>query len=232
MSEALAADTPFTGALAGFADILCWSEESSDEADTGGDLWPHLLCYQASVGGPWRAACSLWGQVYFNALLIPATCLLARGWRRDAFARALRPCFCPKSGVALRFTAHGESRRAPSAELTLVQLLETHIERVINQLAKAGGLSKPMLWEGAELTLRWTTAEIAAHQPTCASRLRQVAERAHSGSRFALAWSGRRGAAGRRLCCLRYQLDGCSTCPEICPRRKGRVDRRDDTPFD
>jgi hypothetical protein len=41
-----------------------------------------------------------------------------------------------------------------------------------------------MLWEGADLTLRWTAAEMAVHQPAFASRLRRVAQRGASGSRL------------------------------------------------
>ncbi len=61
----------FSGALAGYAETLRWIEDKPDAPATAVRLRPHLDRFYAEIGGPWPAACSLWGQIYANQLLIP-----------------------------------------------------------------------------------------------------------------------------------------------------------------
>ena len=219
MIDANPGETPFAGALAGFADILQWNEGDSADAEAVAGLRPHLRCFHASSGGPWPAACSFWGQVYFNTLLIPATCLLASGWLADAHVRRISASFCPGGGAPLRFQLCGERRCETSGEAALVRLLDQHIGCVIDELAGESGLSKRMLWEGVDQTMRWTVAEIAKGQPERVLRLKRLAQ---SGLRLAFPLLSRRppATAVRKFCCLRHQLPGQCACLEICPKRK------------
>lgn len=222
MRDARKAATRFAGALAGFANSLHWIEGETDETEAFASLRPHLLSFHAVTGGPWPAVCSLWGQIYFNTLLIPATCLLASGWAAESSVRRLSASFCPESGAPLRFTLCGERREETAAEATLLHLLDKHVGIVIDELAVEGGLSKRMLWEGVDHTLRWTVAEIAADRPDSIPRLERLAHRFESRLRLAFPCSSkhRPATSARKFCCLRYQLAGHSACPEFCPQRK------------
>jgi siderophore-iron reductase FhuF len=233
MTHAIADDGPFTGNLVGFANSLHWVEEKRGDSEPAAASCSHIRCFQPSVGGPWQAACSLWAKYYFNRLLIPATCLLAWDWRDNLFAHRVSASFCPETGTPLHFTIHAERRCGPNAELAFVTLLDAHIRRLIDELAEVGGLSKRMLWEGVDHTLRWSATEVSVDRPDRIQRLQRVAQCAGSALRLSSPWTanlkqGPSADVARKFCCLRYQIAGFQACPGLCPRSTNSIARAGD----
>lgn len=200
------------GSLAGFAGHVVWA----DVGTAAEDAEHPLHRFHRAVGGPWRAACSLWAQHYFNALLIPGAALLATSFPPQAKVAAITPAFCSTTGSPLGFALHAQPSSAGFVH-DLSRLLKADLVARIDIIHRAAGLSRRMLEESAALSWAWAVQEIAVLDPAASRRLsrRAVLLDLPMMPAFKTVIAG--PPSKRRFCCLRWTVPGCRACPDICP---------------
>ncbi|MEI2301771.1 siderophore-iron reductase FhuF [Ensifer sp. MJa1] len=222
-----------------FEGVALSEAASGRDADLDGNLvslesilWPEPMA-QALEGllrrwgpGDRRAAASLWTQGYFGRLLRP---VVAYGLVHDIWF-SLAPA---DVRVALSVTATPVrfvlKRVAPASVSThLHRIVEDNVRPLISRLARMTGTSERVHWSNASFSFCRAHAHVRALWPDggipadVAARLRELealTAAAHPLCRPTLTVSDGAGAAclRRKVCCIRYKLDGLKKCGTACP---------------
>lgn len=186
-----------------------------------------------------RAIASLWSQWYLGTLIVPAA---VAGLR---LARVL-----PLSVEGLEVRLDGDTGRADAFRLTdggrtsadadvfarFRPLVRGHLEPLVEVLAEEAGLSTSLLWCNAVRYLQWTLEQVEALDagrpaPSPARRLLEArtwpdgSPNPLRGRVERVTGSGRE-VLRRKVCCLRFLVDGVDTCGSLCPLpevREGRT---------
>lgn len=211
----------FPGELASFRDNLVWEAaglRASTPIGAGPDLHDALVRFQRSVAGPWQPACSFWAQLYFNAVLIPATCLMAPSAERGIRFTAVGASVCPVSGAPLRciFQVLGADRHDAITGTDLAGCLVGHIDNLVAELNAISGVSRRLLRESADRVTAWALARIGRADPARARTTQALLIGQDRDPPHAAALGG--PAPVRRYCCLRDRLPDVPSCGDACPR--------------
>lgn len=190
-----------------------------------------LDCYcRARPGQDRRGLGSLWAQWYAVTVWPPlvAACLLLR--------RA--PCF-DDSACALRVDADacptglciGAETRDADPAAVLEGLAREQAAPVCEAVAEGCAVSPRVPWSNVANVIGWTLGELeaVADRDTVAPGHELLARRRYADGTPNPLYLGScvdasTGRPGRRVCCLRYRLDGsgyCGDCPVSCGRRGG-----------
>lgn len=173
-------------------------------------------------GGDRRAVASLWGQWFVGLTWPPLVAgVHALGALPDPpRARLLLEAPGRPAGLALT----GGASEGPVPVL-LERLVRDHGAPLIATVAATGRFSPRVLWCHAGAVLQWTLDQLDERCPGMSRAARRAlleTTRWPDGSVNPLAnsFSRVRGSAGlrRRVCCLRYRLDGfpcCGDCPVL-----------------
>ncbi len=174
-----------------------------------------------------RAAISLWAQWYFLALLTPsiaaALCL----------GRVL-PVGIREIGIALDSTGRPDAivlagdGIVPSQGAASIfdKLVSNNLEPLIASMCQSLDITPRVLWSNAGTVIEWTLTQFApsARDPDALAEGRRLLQQRslagksnplHEPVRYIL----ENGALARRrrVCCLRYRLNGVAHCGDLCP---------------
>lgn len=184
-----------------------------------------LTRHHAHAGGDWRAACSLWSQLYFQTLVVPGVAFnLIAGEPVSLRLADLGVVLCPDRGAPTAFV-RPSSPTPPDPADALAALVDDHLAAVIPALSRAGQLSQRLLWENAAWPLAFVLKEVIERCPARALVVVAFLGRpaTHSALRSALVLVQRAALDEmpfeRRLCCMRDRIPGLSRCAGQCPRR-------------
>lgn len=187
------------------------------------------------AGGDRRAVVSMWTLYYFSTLTIAAAISLFVLRREVPFALAdMRLCLSRAQGEPLSFVIGRIGPRRPriDAAAALHGLLRLHLEPLVEAVARAGGVSKKLLWNNVTGYLLWILDEIAggdaeseAGRAASLVRTRNWPDGwtnpMHDMLRPAVDDDGA-PCIRRKICCLRYALPGVGGCGVSCPLPEGR----------
>lgn len=177
-----------------------------------------------------RAIASLWSQWYLGTLIVPA---VAAGLRLDRVlpldADALEVRLEAETGRAEAFRLAGGGRVHAEADpfARFRPLVRGHLEPLVEALAAEADLSPALLWCNAARYLQWSLEQVEAldpseSAPSPARRLLEAgtwpdgAPNPLQGRIEHAAASGREGPR-RRVCCLRFLVEGVEDCGSLCP---------------
>lgn len=200
--------------------------------------------FARGLEGDPRALASLWSQWYLGALVVPA---LAAGLRLDRTlplgAGTLEVRLDgDRRPVAFRLPHGGEIDPDAGPFRRFRPLIRDHLEPLVEALAAEAGLSTALLWCNAARYVQWTLGQLegpgarATAGPAPGRRLLEAETRPdgrpnplHGRVGRVPADSGRE-VARRKICCLRFLVDGVDDCDSLCPlpevrRGTGRGDR-------
>ncbi|MCW4116163.1 siderophore-iron reductase FhuF [Aurantimonas sp. MSK8Z-1] len=171
-----------------------------------------------------RAAASLWSQWYFGLLLSPLLLLSAAAGCEGLGAAADIAMVPHATGRPERFvltrTQSLPSAVEPAAWRRHAALIDGHLAPLIDALARAADLAPRLLWSNAAVAIDFVGSMLTGTGAAQIADLCQAPCRP-DGARNPLhrPFGARQEAAGerlRRICCLRYRLEGverCGTCP-------------------
>ena len=176
--------------------------------------------------GDRRAAASLWTQGYFGRLLRPA---VAYGLVHDIwFSMALKDVHVGLSDIATpaRFVLRRVG--ADALESHVRSLIDDNVKPLIARVARITGTSERVHWSNASLSFCRAHAQVRNLWPPdampadAAARLRALeALMTADHPLFRLTQRVPDGAGGTRLqrkvCCIRFKLDGLKKCGGACP---------------
>ncbi|GEM_PF-5866843 len=185
-----------------------------------GDLQTALTTYTNTYPeADKRALISLWAQRYlqvtwiplaigaFGGLSLPAPCAVRL--RVDAFGRPI--------GIAVGAGEHYQER---TVEAQLAALTRDHTAPIIDGLADVGGFSPRVAWNAVGAIHAWLVERVSQSDAglAIAPALHLLADAVLTDGTANPIYTTRRRQApyGRRVCCLRYRLDGldyCGDCP-------------------
>jgi len=195
--------------------------------------------------GDYRAAVSLWTQGYFGRFLRP---VLAYGLIHDIwFSAKLADISVALSDISIPVRFALKQARPASLQQHLSSIIHEHAQQVIARIVDLTGTSERLHWSNAsfafhryhEIQRLWPEAEVP---PAIAGRLLEL-ERMIA-SDHPLFYLTRKVSDAesehrlmRKVCCIRFKLDGLKQCAAACPiarqacRSRGRnVDRREPMP--
>jgi ferric iron reductase protein FhuF len=182
-------------------------------------------------GGDLRGVASQWSKWQFNATLVPAL-----------LANLLLDRELPLAPARLRLSFNAEGRTGrllladggtPLADFSpgrrFAPLIDVQLRPVVEALAQVSGASPRVFWSNAGNAFENIIRQIARHpaaRPDADEPARQLLERRHltDGRRnplyrpihYVAQTNGGRPRRVRRLCCIRYLIDGlgyCGNCP-------------------
>lgn len=223
----------FVGPLAPYAESFVLESERPGEAPGTAFADPErfsgLLDLYAShlkaEDGDRRAVASLWSKCHFAMLVPPYLALvLVAGQSVDLALDRISLTFGPDGTTRHVHVADVEPLSGPmEATERFSQFVNAHLSPLVDALAKAGGVSRNVLWSNAGNLFEAVTSRIAdLTGSTPALAAAQELLRAHhlqDGRRNPLCEPVRYDETGRRtrkVCCLRDRLPAyalCSTCP-------------------
>lgn len=176
--------------------------------------------------GDRRAAASLWTQGYFGRLLRPA---MAYGLVHDIwFSLALADVDAGLSEMATPARFVLKPAAPTSLESHVRTLIDDNVKPLIARLARVTGTSERVHWSNASFSFCRAHAQVralwppGAMPPDVAARMRVLeAMMTADHPLFRLTQAMPDGAGGTRLqrkvCCIRYKLDGLKKCGGACP---------------
>ena len=216
---------------------------SRDEAIPAIDLLePHTIGQivdqfaERHPGGDRRAIVSLWAQWYFLALLTPsiaaALCLgrvLPVGIREISVAldSTGRPDVVVLDSDGI-IPSHGA---APIFD----KLISHNLESLIASMCRSFDIAPRVLWSNAGTVIEWTLTQFAPSARdtgALAEGQRLLQQRSRAGKANPLYEPVRYVPENgplirrRRVCCLRYRLDGVAHCGDLCPLPSVRGEAR------
>lgn len=182
-----------------------------------------------------RAIASLWSQWYFGTLIVPAAAA-------SLMLYQVLPLRIERVGFRLDsernhpvgFRLDGVPDPAPGADaFTLLEdLVWRHLDPLIDEIARAGRVSRRLLWSNAGGYLEWAVRQVERRPGGCAAAaagdLLLKSKSWPDGRSNPLlepvryVWKEGAETRRRRVCCLRYLLPGVAGCGEACPLAKVR----------
>lgn len=189
------------------------------------------------------AVISMWSQWYFALLLTPWTRIaVLHGWRLPIAAREIR-FTQSETAVPEKFILPSRGEKiAPLTDIAALfqQVMDSHLQPVCRTLAQLSGIKPGLFWNNAAIRIAHgiTLAEEKLAELARQTELKSTMEKAAVSIAAAKAFLAEKyqgngdynplyrpislvdGESGpriiRRLCCLRYKLNGLEYCPS-CP---------------
>jgi ferric iron reductase protein FhuF len=173
-------------------------------------------------GSPRNALISLWSMYYLNSLITPAAAaLLCLDHILPVGFDEIDLSFDANGFVS--FAIHDGGVAGRNAEKRRFSRLVTeHIAPFVALCARHSGASPRIFWCNAAVILEYVATECArgtSFVPEVASELHDLLGGATYRSDLARPYREAKGCERtRRVCCLRYHLQGEAYCADICPQ--------------
>ncbi|MDO6966700.1 siderophore-iron reductase FhuF [Rhizobium alvei] len=183
-----------------------------------------------------RAIVSLWTLYYFSTLAIATTVLnLEVGRRVPIGIDRARLAIDPETGTPRAFILPHLGEPAPASdtiERFLTPLLREHLEPQIEAIVGLSGVGRKLLWNNVAAYLDWIMDQIrnTSGRPAAVALARSYRETSRLGD-----WknpvhgmirpecdANGQPYGRRKVCCLRYAIDGIGGCGISCPLPQGR----------
>jgi ferric iron reductase protein FhuF len=189
----------------------------------------HIVAQFAELypDGDQRAVVSLWAQWYFLALVTPSVAAAL------CLGRVL-PVDIGEIGVAFDSTGRPDTIVLDNdgivpphgAAPLFKKLVSNNLEPLIASMCQSFEIAPRVLWSNAGTVIEWTLTQFApsARDANALAKGRQLLQqRSLAGKANPLyepvRYAPENGALARRrrVCCLRYRLDGVAHCGNLCP---------------
>lgn len=182
-----------------------------------------------------RAAVSLWSHYYFATVTVPVIAAAILGRCRLTSAWEACHVVLGKAGqpAGLRLTADQATLLPAEDPLAVIDgLIDGHLMPAVDRMAACGRVSPKLLWCNAASMMVWAANTAAGIRGDAAlgdaARHHLLDQPAHAGGRPNPMYGSllrrppaeiRAGESAhcRKVCCLRYLLDGFGDCGSLCP---------------
>ncbi|WP_372021859.1 siderophore-iron reductase FhuF (plasmid) [Tistrella mobilis] len=191
-------------------------------------------CGAAAAPAIRRAAASMWSQYYCGVVGVPVVAAAMLAGRRLPITPDSCRIACNPAGQPCGFRIAADDDLAPADDPLAVidSLIRDHLLPVFDHLAEAGRMAPRLLWCNAASILVWAArvgAEIRGDAALAAHARARLLDHDEIADGLANPLKGMliprppeevqpgEGAFRRKICCLRYQLDGFADCGTLCP---------------
>ena len=191
-------------------------------------------CGPAAVPATRRAAASMWSQYYCGVVGVPVVAAAMLAGRRLPITPDTCRIACDPTGQPCGFRIAADHQLVPAGDPLegIDSLISDHLLPVFDRLAEAGRISPRLLWCNAASILAWAAgvgAQIRGDATLAARARTRLLDHDRIADGLVNPLKGmltRRppdevqpgeGAFRRKICCLRYQLEGFADCGTLCP---------------
>lgn len=224
--------TLFQGPLSFLADNLVLGEDArpfipATALAEGGDLALLLARFAGNYDQPEPAAvATLWSKWHFSVLIPPVLAAnIIADWDLPITIGEIGVVLSEDGRTAaLRLPHAGNPLAAGTVRQRFEVLIDGHLSPLIAAISRASGLPRKVLWSNAGTIVEYSLGELegflgTGHPGLSRARALLATRRWDDGTNNQLfepfRYSAERGRR-RRICCLRYRMDGltlCKTCP-------------------